>query len=156
MVDPLTAEHVDAGRDVGGRAVLGGMAGAVQPGATGEREALGELLGRVRGLGRVHPEPDQLGAAVGEHLFDHLHRHLDRVLAVDVGDEEAPHAEVGLGGTDAVGEPVDDGRHGDTTRGVQRRVEEHLAVLEVAEAHAVLERLVRDARRSRRARSPWS
>ena len=60
VVDALAAEHVEARRDVLRRAVLGRVAGAVQPGVARQLEALGEFLGRVGRFRRVHAEPDQL------------------------------------------------------------------------------------------------
>ena len=123
-----------------------GVAGAAQPGV--DRRA--RSTRRTSRAGRAPrrrpcPSPISSGRRLAMTSSIICIAIADRVLAVDVGDEAAPHAEVGLGGADAVDEAVDDRRHRHATRGVQRRVEEHLAVLEVAELHAVLERLVRDA-----------
>ena len=112
MVDPLAAEQVEARGDVHRRGVLGGMAGEAQPARLGGAERVDELLGRVGGLRRVHPEADDLGAQDLQQLGDHLQAVRGVVLAVHVGDEAALHAEVDLGGVDALGEAVDDGLHG--------------------------------------------
>src|SRR5581483_3094072 len=53
VIEALTTEHVEAGRDVRGWPVLGGVARAAQPGTPGELEALDEALRRVRRLRRV-------------------------------------------------------------------------------------------------------
>ncbi len=66
------------------------------------------------------------------------------VLAVDVGDEAAAHAVVGSAARAPSTRPSMMVAIGTPRGRVQRRVEEHLAVLEVAELHAVLERLVGD------------
>jgi hypothetical protein len=108
-------------------------------------EALDELLGWVGRLRGVHAETDHLVATELDDLLRHLDRHRHRILPVHVGDEQAAHPEVGFGGACAVDQPVDDRRHRHAADRVQCGVEEHLAVLEVAQLHAVLERLVRDA-----------
>ena len=146
VVDAFAAEQVETRRDVRWRSVFGGMTREVQPGLAREAEALEELLGRIGCLGRVHTEADQLVAPVRDHFLGHLQSHRRRILPVDVGNQAAADAEVVLGGEATVDQPVDDRRHRDVAGRVQRRVEEHLPVLQVAQLHAVLERLVRDPR----------
>ena len=111
-----------------------------------ELVGLGEELRRLEVVGGqvVLADTDDLVAGGGDHLLHECHRVGGRLGLVDGDDEVAAHTEVGLGGPDPVDDAVDAGVVGDAVGVVVRRVEEHLAVAEVAEAHLVLEGLVGD------------
>ena len=100
-------------------------------------------------LGRVGPDPDHpLPYSGSAHLtepLDELETRARSVRAVDVRDEHAANARLGLGGLDPVGEAGHD-RAQVLTRGeVPRRREEHLSVAQ-AVSGGVDERLVGDPR----------
>ena len=109
MVDALAAEHVEAGGDVLRWGVLAGVAGEAQAASGCHAVGVDEFLGGIGSLGPIHPQPDQLRSAAGEHVLDHLAGHGRLVLAVDVGDQTAPHPEVGLRFADAIDQTVDAG-----------------------------------------------
>ena len=115
-----------------------------RPPAFAARKASTNFSGGSGASAASIPRPMTSGRRQLEQLLDHLEAVGRVVLAVHVGDEAALHPEVDLGGVEALGQPVDDRLHRHAARGVQRGVEEHLPVAQVAEAVAVLHGLVGD------------
>ena len=147
MIDPLAAEQVETRRDVHRRPVLGRVTRAVQarprPRA---RKHSKNFSGGSGASAASMPRPITSSRRFAMHLFGHLQRHRGRVLAVHVGDQAAAHAEVGSAARHPSIRPSMIVAIGTPRVVCSVGLKNISRYFRLPSCHAVLERLVRDAR----------